>query len=815
MSTAHRRLRVRAVLVLLLGCLAIAVLFIAGSLGLLLVGLLLILCGILEMVETFYAPENIQRRSAYLSGELTIITGILLMAKPQLVIRGLAIVLAGLLLVNGVTQLVTAWRTRVAGKPWIWALRGGVVNVILCVILATRWPVSGLTSVMILMGIHMLGTGWMLLTGRQESAADVPAPLPGGVHPDGRLKLPRHPEFEKLEGVFKTEEQGRRWIDIAWCFTFVVVFFAIHIGRMAVAWNLVGMISPFVATAGDVATALVISFGIVLPVRLGWRKLTRPLERRGWKRLLPSIDEGRRLGLRGRLSRRWLVSRMRFSRRLSKARSSPLTALHWGLQVGLPLTAILIAVIPIWGFSWFFNSEAWATGIWDRWAESRTDTWREQMILAVEEHYRGQGIPDEKMFAVDPEGLEGSTDFSFLVIGDTGEGGGAQHSLRDRFLFLGERPDVKFFVVSSDVIYPSGAMSDYEPKFYLPFKGFTKPIYAIPGNHDWYDALEAFAANFLEADAARACMRSRVETDKRLTITTDRRIDELTREAARLRSEFRIGTGHQRGPFFELHSERFSLIAVDTGVLRTVDTQQWEWLKAALGRAKGKFTMAILGHPLYAGGRYEGGADGPLAGEWTGQTAPAQALAGRAETKPFIAIHDLLRQHQVEIVMAGDTHYFEHYQETYVSDAGTRTMYHFVNGGGGAFISIGTPLDWPSVPAVPNCAYYPRKSVVIDKLDRETPALKVPIWQWVKRFNAWPFSAEALASAFNYNYAPYLQSFVEVRVEGSKDRVVVIPHGANGPLRGRELEAFGALVPTEDSWEDTVQFIIPMSKPRP
>ena len=40
-------------------------------------------------------------------------------------------------------------------------------------------------------------------------------------------------------------------------------------------------------------------------------------------------------------------------------------------------------------------------------------------------------------------------------------------------------------------------MRDYEPKFYLPFKGFTEsPIYAIPGNHDWYDALEGFAANF-------------------------------------------------------------------------------------------------------------------------------------------------------------------------------------------------------------------------------------------------------------------------------------------------------------------------------
>jgi hypothetical protein len=238
-------------------------------------------------------------------------------------------------------------------------------------------------------------------------------------------------------------------------------------------------------------------------------------------------------------------------------------------------------------------------------------------------------------------------------------------------------------------------------------------------------------------------------------------------------------------------------------------------LKAALGRAKGKFTMAILGHPLYAGGRYQGGADAPLAGEWTGQTGPVQGLGGRAETEPFIAIHHLLREHKVEIVMAGDTHYFEHYRETYESDAGTRTMYHFVNGGGGAYMSIGTPLDWPSHPAVPDCAFYPRTNVVIDKLDRETPALKVPLWEWVKHFKAWPFTAETLASAFNYNFAPYLQSFVEVRVEGSKDRVVLIPHGANGPLRWRELEAFGTLVPDDKSGEDTVEFIIPMSKLRP
>jgi uncharacterized membrane protein HdeD (DUF308 family) len=802
--------RGRGALVLLLGCLAIAAPFFAGSLGLLLVGLLFVVCGILEMAETFHAPDEIRRRSAYLSGGLTVITGLLLMAKPQLVIRGLALLLAALLLINATTKLIAAWRSHVAGAPWIWPLLTGLVSLILCLVLVTRWPFSGTGIVMILLGVYMLTTGWPLLI-RPEEKVSV-APAPGGLHPDRRLNLPRHREFEALEQLLKSEEDSRRWIDVAWCATFVIVFFAIHIGRMAVAWNLVGMISPLVAVTGDVATALVISFGIVLPLRLGWRKLTRPLERRCWERHLARIDRGAGVGLAGRFSRVWLLGRLRFSRRLSKARYSPPAAMHWGLQVGLPLTAILIAVNPIWGFSWFFNSEAWATGVWDRWAESRTDTWREQMILAVQEHYRGMDVAHEALFTVDPDGVAGSSDFSFLVIGDTGEGGGGQHSLRDQFLFLGKRPDIKFLVVSSDVIYPSGAMSDYESKFCLPFKGFTKAIYAIPGNHDWYDALEAFAANFFEPDAARVCMRARVETDKRLTSTTDSHIDKLIQEAARLRGEFGIRTGLQRGPFFELHTDQFSLIAVDTGVLRTVDTLQWDWLKAALGRAKGKFTMAILGHPLYAGGRYQGGTDGPDAGEWTSQSASVPVIDGRTETEPFIAIHRLLREHHVDIVMAGDTHYFEHYRESYSSGEMTRVMHHFVNGGGGAYLSIGTPLDWPHVPAVPDCAFYPRTDVLIDKLDRETPTWKAPLWQWVKHLKAWPFAAETLAPAFDYNHAPYLRSFVEVRVEGSKDLVHLIPHGVSGPLRWRELETYGALVPADLSAEAAVEFIIPMPR---
>src|SRR5205807_6541991 len=134
------------------------------------------------------------------------------------------------------------------------------------------------------------------------------------------------------------------------------------------------------------------------------------------------------------------------------------------------------------------------------------------------------------------------------------EGDASQHSLRATYLEVVRREEVKFVVISSDVVYPTGAMRDYEEKFWLPFMGTTKPVYAIPGNHDWYDALEGFAATFLEPDAARKAMRARVEADNRITSTTDGRIEELIAQASRLRQEYRVPTQLQKAPFFQLRA---------------------------------------------------------------------------------------------------------------------------------------------------------------------------------------------------------------------------------------------------------------------
>ncbi len=795
--------RVRGVLVLFLGCLALAAPFFAGPLTLFLGGWLLILSGVLEMWETFRAPDDSSLRSAYLSGELSVLAGILLLSTPELVLKGVTLLLAASFLIDGIGKVIASLRAKTIGTARTWLFAAGVVNVGLGLMLATRWPISGWPVVGVVVGMRMLAAGWPMLLGRPPppGAADVPEDQ----HPDLRLQLPPHTAFATLNASTRTKESARRSIDAYWCWTFVIVFFAIHAGRMRAYWTPVGMIDPLVAVAGDIGMALLVAFGLILPVSLAWRKLTRPLERRGWQRTLARMDQGQSRGLVGRFFGGWLTGRLRFARRLGQMRSSPRAALRWGLQAGLPVTAVFIAINPIWGDNnYFFNTETWASGVWHLWAAKRTDTWRENMIVALRGHYKDVG--DDRLFRVEPPGVSGENDFSFLVVADNGDGGAAQHSLRDQYLSLGKRPDVKFLVVSSDVIYPDGAMRDYEANFYLPFKGFTKPIYAIPGNHDWYDALEGFAANFLEADAARTCMHSRLETDGRLTTSAQTRTERYINEAARLREEFGVRTGLQRGPIFEVQTNRFALIAVDTGVLKTVDSAQWDWLKAALARSRGKFTMVILGHPLYTGGRYQGDPD-QLAGEWE---PPLRSPLAQRESEGFSAVHRLLREHQAEVVMAGDMHDFEHYQEKYEANGKDRTMHHFVNGGGGAYIVVGLPFDWPRTPDLPVWTYFPRKDAIIAKLDAQTPIWKMPVWLWVKYLSGWPFSGYILSSAFDHNKAPYFQSFMEVQVHNSKDEVRLLPHAANGQLRWRDLENFEALMPAGKGADDPVEFIIKM-----
>ncbi len=738
------------------------------------VGALLALAACIEALHALRRSTGAARRRATIGAVISMTIALFLINAPFVAAQALRLLVAGWFALDAIRYAIGIVRRSDHRDRSLAALAaGGNVAVVLVLVLARDWALSWVVAVT--GAFRIFGIAWNIVVAPVYTTAEAEETVVS------ELGLSDQPEATAMAAEVEAAARARAAIDRGWTLAFIATLFAIHIGRMRVELTMLGLLSPGVAVLGDMVIAVLTTLVVINPMYLGWRVPTRWIERRLWRWYLRHLEEAQ-TGWTTRMAGAWLRWRLRLAIRIREARYSISAALMQGLQTGLPFAAIVAATVPVWGMSWYFDTENWAAGMWNSWAESRTDTWREAMVRAV--LARG-GPASPSSFAVEPQGVR-SGDFSFVVIGDPGEGDASQQVLRDQLLTVANGADVRFVIVSSDVVYPTGSMIDYEAKFWLPFKGITRPVYAIPGNHDWYDALEAFAATFFQADAARASIRARAEADLRVTSTTDDRIDDLIREAERLRLAYGVPTGFQRAPFFELQTDRFALLAIDTGILRTVDAAQAAWLEAALNRATGKLTMAILGHPFFAGGH-----DLTLADE------------------EFTRLKQLLLRRGVTIFMAGDTHDLEYYTEP--GSAASSAAHYFVNGGGGAYLSFGTSLAWPARTPTADWAYYPNLDAVTEKIEARTPWWKRPAWWWTRQFGAWPFTAEWLSAAFDYNVAPFFQSFVEVRVERSANRVRLIPYGVHGRLTWSEVAASDGLRAAGAADRALVEWVVPMT----
>lgn len=770
--------RLNGILLVVLGAIALIAPLFSSVWGVPAVGIAIFLAGVVELTDAWYSGSS---RTHYSSGIFSVIAGVLVSLQSAFAFSGLMVVTSLVLLADGGTNVVRAIRGSGTTSPThgaaarVWDFINGAANIGLAAMVWWLRDTLGVLGFGFLLGVRMAASGWQTLAVRAPGEGDEFA-RPEDEHPNRALGVPPNPIIGFIHREAVAHSGSRTPADFYWSVIFVVVFFAIHVGRLDAEWTLLGMLTPAAATLGDVVAALVLSAVVLMPLELLWHRVSRPIERAAWERMLndPTPESDQRWS--ERVVRWWAEQRLRRSVARDLENNTLLGAVRQMIRAGLPITAVLIAVHPIWGFSWYFNSENWATAAWQKIAESRVDEWREAMIDAAVRARGAASVREPGVFEVTPAGTRDG-DFSFLVVGDPGEGDPSQHALRDQLLLAARRDEVKFLVIASDVVYPVGAMKDYEPNFYLPLMGIEKPILAIPGNHDWFNALDGFAANLMDPRTARAAIDARVKADLSLSSTTGDRIDQLIGSAARLRTLYRLQAGLQHGPFFELHAGGFSLLAIDTGIERRVDAKQFEWLEAALARANGAFTMAILGHPFVAAGRSE------------------------LEDDSFKAVHDLLRAHDVRVMLAGDTHDFEYYRDG--------RAHYFVNGGGGAYLSIGTSLDWPERAAYADYGFFPRTDAVSAKLDAETPFWKWPAWWWVRRYGAWPFSIEALSAVFDFNRAPFFQSFLDVRVERSRSRVVFAVYGVDGPLRWRDLQIGGAVIPAGQSGDDLAEFVIP------
>jgi hypothetical protein len=358
-----------------------------------------------------------------------------------------------------------------------------------------------------------------------------------------------------------------------------------------------------------------------------------------------------------------------------------------------------------------------------------------QQASGVEGPGQGRFRPD---FIVD---RTDASDQAFFLIGDTGEQDASQYAVApcltgpaNSELTPGTGDETQFAVIVSDVIYPAGDINEYINGFYIPYQNYRAPIYALPGNHDWYDGLNGFMFNFCAADplpieryranslkpgtrllawlwrgssapernrlgawrGARRSMEWREDGRREHSQDEGNPRGRLFRRFQRSDSQDRApedlaeppaAPGIQPASYFAIELADLVLVSIDTGITGEIDDEQGRWLLRVSRIPKQK--VLLTGKPIYVDNAYH----------------PCEILWGEprkhlGEEGGFATVDHVIREESFGYLgsIGGDVHNYQYYPVRHTTQR--RTLHYFVSGGGGAYLSpthripaIGGPLD--------------------------------------------------------------------------------------------------------------------------
>jgi hypothetical protein len=328
--------------------------------------------------------------------------------------------------------------------------------------------------------------------------------------------------------------------------------------------------------------------------------------------------------------------------------------------------------------------------------------------------------------------------FSFLVLGDPGEQDASQYAVVEPLLAKGN--DTSFMVICSDVIYPGGDVNDYVNGFYIPYKDYHQTIYALPGNHDWYDGLNGFMYHFCGAEPLPKTVYRLTDFNVRQLIARW-----IWGKAARPRRDLLLGWMARRpprdedprsipqpGPYFAIDTGRILIVSIDTGMTGKLDGEQGRWL-LRVSRNHDKPKVLLTGKPIIVNGCYQPGAI-----DW----GPAD------EAAMYMTVDDIVRdpEHRYVAAIGGDIHNYQRYSVdlSEPSVPGERRIEYVVAGGGGAFLSETHRLELVDVKSHPRSKPTPH-GFVPDVTERD--------------FTCYPLRGDSLAH-FSERFVPtVLQAF--------------------------------------------------------
>lgn len=282
-----------------------------------------------------------------------------------------------------------------------------------------------------------------------------------------------------------------------------------------------------------------------------------------------------------------------------------------------------------------------------------SNTWRKVYLGTSLRDHPDRSMPFSELLDRDVTGEE----LTLLVLGDTGEGDWSQYSLLPLIRAL--EPDL--MLLNGDVAYPAGRVEDYRRGFFEPYRGLGIPIWAVPGNHEYYSRLKG--REFV--DVFCTYRRSREWSEAGLPLVP------------------------QPGTYWEIREPGGEpgvvILGIDTGMAGDLDghgrnhepdAAQLDWLRSRLERAEAEGRpVVVLFH------------------------IPALVNEADKEKVHLHRLHEILATSpQVRLILTGHVHNHQHYTpETFrryleesqnVDPPALENTPHFiVSGLGGAFLA--------------------------------------------------------------------------------------------------------------------------------
>ncbi|HBP17664.1 MAG TPA: hypothetical protein DEA08_07720, partial [Planctomycetes bacterium] len=221
-----------------------------------------------------------------------------------------------------------------------------------------------------------------------------------------------------------------------------------------------------------------------------------------------------------------------------------------------------------------------------------------------------------------------STDFSFVVVGDSGMDNPEQFAIAN---LMAKEQDARFFLHTGDVVYPAGALgaavAEYNRRYFKPYAELLKrvPGFPVVGNHDLYGL---YGAPFKQAFVLPS------------------------NGGGALFSEL----------FYRFDWGDATFLALETNtIFRLGSGPHMSWLEDELKTAK-KWVIVYMHAPLYSAGKH-------------GDSSTLQSN-----------LESLFEHEGVDLVLAGHDHDYERSVpiKQFNQDPSYAGLVHVVTGGGGA-----------------------------------------------------------------------------------------------------------------------------------